>query len=391
MQSQNYARGNVSSNVDFLLQNGEHRSIPAPFSSQRRSSSKVTVAPLCQRDLPQVYHLYEEVFGPIWTERFRARWRWSQEENLYPASTHQWVLKDAEQVVGFLGTVPIPYILNGQRVMAHTPCDYMVHPGYRFHGIALLREFFSTCENCVTCDDIPTTIKVTKWFGAQDVGILVRYAKLLDCRALGSRKGWRWVPSPLLWLSTQLFWAGNRSRTRENPALPSLEMPVEFDWRFEQFFQKMSSQVPFMVAKDLSFLQWRYSPASPHATRELAVATDGNGTMIGYVVIYASKDVGHQGQIFDLQVLPGHRKAADLLLGHAIRRLRAQGAWVVYYHCLSSPFTIPSETLEEMGFKARGGHRVLVKFRDQQKSEVAQHQQNWNYSFGDSEASHGVT
>ena len=63
---------------------------------------------------------------------------------------HRWVVDAEGEIVGHLAALPQYYRINGQRVVAHTPADYMILPGYGFHAITLMRKFFRTCENCVT-------------------------------------------------------------------------------------------------------------------------------------------------------------------------------------------------------------------------------------------------
>src|SRR5690606_16899402 len=145
----------------------------------------------------QVCKLYAEIFSTPAAEAFRRRWKWSQEESLYPAETRRWVLLADDVVKGFLGTVPMLYRVRGKQVIAHTPCDYMVHPDQRFHGIKLMRQCFKDCPDCVSTDDIEATIKVTKWLGAAEAGSMVRFARVVDARA--ARRGRLADVPSLLW------------------------------------------------------------------------------------------------------------------------------------------------------------------------------------------------
>src|SRR4028119_497065 len=75
-------------------------------------------------------------------------WRWLESHPL-GEEMRRWVMVTEEgEVVGHLAALPLYYRINGQRVVAHTPADYMVLPGYGFHAITLMRKFFRTCENC---------------------------------------------------------------------------------------------------------------------------------------------------------------------------------------------------------------------------------------------------
>jgi hypothetical protein len=93
---------------------------------------------------------------------------------------HRWVVATEEgEVVGHLAAQPQFYRISHQRVVAHTPADYMVLPGYGFHAITLMRKFFRTCENCVACDAAPAAIGVETGLGAEESGGLQHAAKPL--------------------------------------------------------------------------------------------------------------------------------------------------------------------------------------------------------------------
>ena len=115
------------------------------------------------------------------------RWRWSQEENGFPAETMRWSLLDGTRLVGFLATVPQRFRVAGHEVLVHSSCDFMVHPDYRFHGIALMREYFRACDNCVSLDDMPATIAVLKMMKAVPIDNAVRYVRVLDGRVAKER------------------------------------------------------------------------------------------------------------------------------------------------------------------------------------------------------------
>jgi hypothetical protein len=98
-------------------------------------------------------------------------WRWLGSHPLADR-IHRWVVDDGGEIVGHLAALPQYYRINGQRVVAHTPARYNVLPGYGFHAITLMRKFFSTCENCVTCDVVPAVIGIETKLGAEEAGRL---------------------------------------------------------------------------------------------------------------------------------------------------------------------------------------------------------------------------
>lgn len=119
---------------------------------------KVVVRPLERADLGGVARLRPLLF-PDFPEAHDSEWhssvwRWLGTHPLADR-THRWVLDAGGEVVGHLAAVPQYYRIEGQRVVAHTPADYLVLPGYGFHALSLMRKFFRTAENCVACDMLP--------------------------------------------------------------------------------------------------------------------------------------------------------------------------------------------------------------------------------------------
>ena len=146
-----------------------------------------------------------------------------------------------------------------------------------------------------------------------------------------------------------------------------------------------------MPLRNLEFLNWRYGSDSPHANREIGIAPDQNGDLAGYVIFYLSGDDDKTGFILDLQTAPPHDTSiAAALMGYAINRLRSLGAWTVTYHHLSTLFNMPDEALRNFGFVARNSHQFMVKVNDEELADVAGYLSNWNFSYGDSEASHAI-
>src|SRR5215208_4729717 len=149
---------------------------------------KVSLRPFESTDLPGINRLRTIVY-PHYPEAFEHDWhyfiwRWLES---HPAASelHRWVLETEEgEIVGHLAATPLFYRINGQRVVAHTPADYMALPRYGFQALSLMRTFFRTCENCVACDQEQKAVQIEKRMGAVEVGTLRYAAKLLDLTKL---------------------------------------------------------------------------------------------------------------------------------------------------------------------------------------------------------------
>ncbi len=232
---------------------------------------RIKLAALKEEHWEQVYRLYCDVFGSRPADAFAARRRWARQQDLAPEATPGWVLLDGESVVGFLTTVPMQYLIDGVAVVAHTPADYMVHQSYRFHGIRLMQEFFRSCDNCVSCDDMRPTVRVIEWLGGKRAGALIRYVKILDGRVMRWQGRWGLVPPLLWWPMTMVLRGADRVRTRRLGSGVTVEALTNPDERFARFSQRLSQMIPAMPTKDRRFFEWRYGEASPQAGREIGV------------------------------------------------------------------------------------------------------------------------
>src|SRR5215210_9351194 len=126
-------------------------------------------------------------------EFYSAAYRWLRSHPLGSA-LHRWVsVTEDGRVVGHLAAAPQYYRIGGQRVVAHTPGDYMVHPRHGFQALSLMRAFFRTVDNCVACDMVPAVIGVETRLGAEVAGQLQYAAKLLNVSRLPAPP----IPSPV--------------------------------------------------------------------------------------------------------------------------------------------------------------------------------------------------
>ena len=231
-------------------------------------------------------------------EFYSSVYRWFERHPL-GNEMYRWVAvaddgQNGSRVVGHLAATPQYYRIGGQRVVAYTPCDYMVHYRHGFQAFHLMRMFFRTTENCVACDMVPAVIAVESRLGAEVAGQLQYAAKLLNVSRLPVPP----VPSPvrrLLNLQQTVTARGYASRpdterhdAEEHVAPPlvrpraPIPAPVKkllneglriadevlssgfgddlraevlegFDESFDELFEKIAAQVPCVPEKDSAF------------------------------------------------------------------------------------------------------------------------------------------
>src|SRR5215203_1590940 len=315
-------------------------------------------------------------------EFYSSVYRWFERHPL-GNEMYRWVAvaddgQNGSRVVGHLAATPQYYRIGGQRVVAYTPCDYMVHYRHGFQAFHLMRMFFRTTENCVACDMVPAVIAVESRLGAEVAGQLQYAAKLLNVSRLPVPP----IPSPmrrLLNLQQTVTARGYASRPEAEPhnaeehvaplvrprapipepvrgllneglrmvdeALSSgfegdlrAEVLKGFDESFDELFEKIASKVPCVPEKD---------------------------TLLGYAVLMVTS-TGQDGNLLDLTTLPERRDVARALLRESVRFFRRVGVQIVRYRFLESSTSPRSSDLRRLGFFYRKGrrHSLLVKFAD---------------------------
>ena len=369
-------------------------------------------------DFPEVHEV----------DYYSALYRWYEDHPL-SGKLYRWVSVTEEgAVVGHLTAFPQFYRIDGQRVIAHTPGDYMVLPQHGFQAIMLMRSFFRSTENCVVCDMVPAVIGVETRLGAEVVGVLQYAAKLMNVSRLPMPS----VPAPLrrlLNLPQQFAPArgftdrpGAEAHEVEEHVAPPAPRPrapiprplqallngglravdevlgsgfggdleVEalegFDDSFDDLFERVAAVVPCTAEKDAAFLRWRYGPGSPQAPVTV-LGVRSSGRLLGYAVLKAAFH-GQDGYILDLMALPGRQDVVRALLRETVRSFRRMGVQIVRYRFVESPTSPRSADLLCLGFFYRRGrrHKLLTKFADRSLRQTTGDLANWSLSFGDSEA-----
>src|ERR671916_1021674 len=335
----------------------------------------------------------------------------------------RWVAATEDgEIVGHLAATPLYYRINGRRVVAHSPGDYMGHPDYGFHALMLMRKFFSACENCVSLDMVPEVIGVQAKFGAVDAGQLQYAAKLLNVSRLP-------IPAPM----ERLLNSENGNSPNGHPSPEGMEQPPEpegfepprarapipgpvktlmngglrlmdealgnafaggpkvepaqrFDESFDAFFEKVAAGVSCVVEKDAAFLSWRYGSGSPQWPSTILTVREAEG-LAGYAVV-STVSGGQDGYVLDLVSLPGRRDVARALLRESVGLLREADAHIIRYRFADSPTGPRSTDLLKLGFFHRNDRRntIMTKFADEAQHERAMSVARWSYNIGDGEA-----
>lgn len=366
-------------------------------------------------------------------EHYSHVYRWLRSHPLGD-EMRRWAAFDGDQMVGHVAALPQCYRLGGQRVVAYSPGDYMVHPNHGFQALSLMSAYFRACENLVTCDMVPAVMQLERRMGAEEAGNIHYAAKLLNVSKLPVPR----LPAPvqraLKTLNFGSYSASTHGQTDSRPERESMEGPPasgeqqappmrprlpipdplkrlmnqglaaadealgavsgrglkveaveKFDESFDDLFEKVAAVVPCVAEKDAAFLRWRYGPDSPQAPVTVLGVRSEEG-LLGYAALTVTS-TGEDGYILDLMTIPGRYEAARALLREVVRFFREAGVQIIRHRFIQSPTSPRSSDLWRLGFFSRGGKHTmfLVKFADQRLHEMALHLDNWSYSLGDGE------
>jgi hypothetical protein len=349
---------------------------------------KAEIRPFEPSDLAGVDNLRAAVY-PEYPEAADAEfhhlaYRWMQSHPLAAGGNmHRWVVADGYRIVGHLLALPQYYRVGGQRVIAHTPADYMVLPQYGFQALGIMRRFFRTVENCVACDLPQEPIIVETRLGAKKITKLEYAAKILDVSQLTRLPSF--VPPQAARLATRglrgIDWALGKAFGGSH----KVEVLEGFDDSFEAFFEEVVAAMPCTVEKDTAFLGWRYGPEAPlWPVRILGVKSEGR--LLGYSVLRAMKT--GDGVLLDLTNLPGRQDVAQSLVRESVYHLARMGSYIIRYRFIESPTSVRKKDLKPLGFffRDKRRHTLLAKFADQRLARLAENPANWSYSIGDGEA-----
>ena len=320
---------------------------------------------------------------------YSALYRWYEDHPL-SGKLYRWVSVTEEgEVVGHLTAFPQYYRIDGRRVVAHTPGDYMVLPQHGFQAIMLMRSFFRPAENCVVCDMVPAVIGVETRLGAEVVGELQYAAKLMNVSRLPMPP----VPAPLrrlLNLPQQFAPArgfterpGAEAHEVEEhvaPPAPRPRAPIPGPLKgmlngglravdealgsglarrprsrgarlFRRFLRRPLREGRCGSALHgregcgvLALALWSRFPPVP---RDRARGEVG-GRLLGYAVLKAAYH-GQDGYILDLTALPGRQDVVLALLRETVRSFSRMGVQIIRYRFVESPTSPRSADLRTSG------------------------------------------
>jgi len=217
-----------------------------------------------------------------------------------------WMLYASQDVVGFLGTIPLQYEFEGRALRAASTCRFAVDPAYRAFSHLLILSFFRQ-KNVDLFLNTTATVEAGKMMMASkasplpqpDYGTVLFW--VLDprpfTRAVFKKLG---VNSSLAGPAAavaSLAVRGDAAIRRRGPRLKRSEYSVkeislrDIGQAFKQFWSDASAETPRLFARRTpEVMSWHFDP--PHNRRKVSVIScELENKPFGYVI------VRHEGEM----------------------------------------------------------------------------------------------
>src|SRR5262245_22253575 len=212
--------------------------------AEDRASKTIEIHRRSERDREALESMYAEVFGAEAAEKNRARFRWQYEENPHcpPEGPEIWVAREDGVVLGQYATMPVRLRVNGRTLRGSWGMDVMVRPNLQRKGIGS-RLFLYWDQQVEASLGLGLSVQSYTLFRKlhwEDVGPVPCYSKILDPRALLSRRLPAAALAALAPLMTAALWVVFPSRRRREASVEVRELEGEFGAEFDALWERAS-------------------------------------------------------------------------------------------------------------------------------------------------------
>ncbi|MCC6670132.1 MAG: hypothetical protein IT458_03670 [Planctomycetes bacterium] len=306
---------------------------------------QVRIEPFGPRHWPGLMRLYLRWFGAHAAGRFAARWQWQFASNPYVALRRPVIAVAVlgDEVVGHHAAFPLPLRVDGSVRTFLCSCDMVAEPRHRITAIPLAQRIASQGD-VLASGGSPQARRIGSLLGLRPV-TLTRQHLILTRRQGGAvrRMLRRRLPGFLRSFAgpraaaflAPMLRPGSARRSRPLPRYAGslqVEPLARFGAGHDALWRELSAHARFGLAKDSTYLNWRYVDA-PATSLRCAQVRDRGGAARGEVVfgLRAGLDddlepCGQDGEIFELFLAdPSDGDALRALVGHACRELDQAG------------------------------------------------------------------
>jgi hypothetical protein len=315
-----------------------------------------------------------------------------------------WVLEAGERIVGHIGSLPLLYQLDGQRLLVGNGHSFIVEKEYRGYALLLADQYWSQklVDVVLGHQTNPDGFKAHVELGVKAIPLgawdrkavwIVNYQKYIaDWLSRKSLPAADLLSYPAaLALSTRDAW--NRMLLRRHARREaSIEMCTAFDDRFDRFWEELCTEYPrrLLAWRTRASLEWRFHFALRE--KRLWIATFSQGERLrAYAIFLLQKNHGTHDRVrrlivADFQSLDRDDSVYYAMLRAALEQSRKSGIHLLVTMGISASGTDMSVMAPHRGPLPRHS-TSLYTTRDPKLSRALENQQAWCPSLYDGDMS----
>jgi hypothetical protein len=321
----------------------EHKALDSAVKTAKKATVREAQFPDCER----VCALNSKLgLGPDSPENWKRLWQDNPAIGTEEKAVIGWVLVASDEIVGFLGSIPMLYEYEGQTLKAGATCRLAVEPEYRAFTHLLVTSFFRQKVDLFL--DTTATVSAGKIMMAFKAVELPQkdYGKVLFWildpgsftksvfKRLGINSSLKGIGSALASVAVQAdMGLRRRPRGAKSGRYTIAETGVnDLGDEFQQFWSNKSRGVSRLRAKRTSsIMRWHFDPpGNSRVTRVLGCYLGSR--LVGYGVVrhdHPASDGLRRSIIADLMIDESAPQVMDPLLAAIIRSAKDAGSHVL--------------------------------------------------------------
>ena len=353
-----------------------------------RARKTIEIFRRSERDREALESMYAEVFGPEAAERNRARFRWQYEDNPHclPEGPEIWVATEDGVVLGQYATMPVRLLVKGRILRGSWGMDVMVRPNLQRKGIGsrLFLYWDQQVEAALGLGLSPQSYTLFRKLQWEDVGPVPCYSKVLDPKALLSRRLPRGLASLLAPVLGLVLWAAFPTRRTRGSTVHVGPLEAEFRPEYDVLWESASPKFDFVAERKRNYLQWKYRKP-PHVRYDVFEARRGPGNeLTGYTVLRTAVRNGVRiALLVDLFADPEDKETLGALLDRAIDYAREAKA--ARLQSLTFDRRITGRLLAKGFLLIQSPMQFCVRIKSGVDEGFFRDTSRWHVTFGDSD------
>lgn len=279
-------------------------------------------APAARRD--DLASFWATHFGA--SGRVNQVYRWREADVANSGGNDPWIAERSGRIVGAMNTTSLSVGWGGHRIPAAWHLDSVVDPALRRLGVGsrLMAEAASDRTLVMAKGSIEAMYTARKKYGFVDVEGSNLLVLPLSIRGAGGK-----ARRTRRAIAMVLSYARRRATIGHDVGIGEIHT---FGDEFDGLAERVLATETLAPVKTSGYLRWRYSTCPG---RKYIVLRASRERLLGGVVIRANRTPGADAWLVDLLSDPSETVASDALIRAAIRRVRTDGAGLLWVFATS--------------------------------------------------------